>query len=56
MTVSKYNRSVACEEIETQQEYLESLSVRYLSISGVSTDTLPATKQVVVSGSITVSF
>lgn len=57
-TVSKYNRSLAFEEIrEPAEDYLvDLLPMQHLSISNASTDLKPATQVVKVSGNITVSF
>ena len=55
--VSTYNRSFAYEEIkEPENQLVDLLPLRHLSISNASTDVQSASQVVKVSGNITVSF
>lgn len=55
--MSTLNRSLALEEIkEPENDFVDLLPVRHLSISNASTDAQPVCQVVRVSGNITISF
>lgn len=55
--VSTYTIARALEEIkDTENQFLDLLPMRHLSLSNISSDLQPASHVVVVSGNITVSF